>query len=91
LPTDTTSPGGPPPARTEKWRAIRRKEMLVLSRKLNEEIVIADNIMVVVAGISGGNVRLGVKAPKEIPIHRREVFDAIHRNELPTSTNGVAD
>ena len=55
--------------------------MLVLSRKKNESIVINDDITIVVIEIRGDKVRLGVEAPKEVPVHRREVFDAIHRNE----------
>ena len=56
--------------------------MLVLSRKKNESIVINNDITIVVVEIRGDKVRLGVEAPKEIPVHRREVFDAIHRQEL---------
>jgi len=59
--------------------------MLVLSRKKNESIVINDDITIVVVEIRGDKVRLGVEAPKEVPVHRREVFDAIHRNELAAS------
>ena len=55
--------------------------MLVLSRKKNESIVINDDITIVVVEIRGNKVRLGVEAPKEVPVHRREVFDAIHRND----------
>lgn len=55
--------------------------MLVLSRKKNESIVINDDITIVVVEIRGDKVRLGVEAPKEVPVHRREVFDAIRRNE----------
>jgi len=55
--------------------------MLVLSRKKNESIVINDDITIVVVEIRGDKVRLGVEAPKEIPVHRREVFEAIHRGE----------
>ena len=55
--------------------------MLVLSRKKNESIVIDDDITIVVVEIRGDKVRLGVEAPKEVPVHRREVFDAIRRNE----------
>jgi carbon storage regulator len=57
--------------------------MLVLSRKKNESIVINDDITIVVVEIRGDKVRLGVEAPKKVPVHRREVFDAIHRNDLP--------
>ncbi len=58
--------------------------MLVLSRKKNESIVINDDITIVVVEIRGDKVRLGVEAPKEVPVHRREVFDAIHRNDAST-------
>lgn len=54
--------------------------MLVLSRKKNESIVINDDITIVVVEIRGDKVRLGVEAPKDIPVHRREVYDAIKRN-----------
>ena len=55
--------------------------MLVLSRKKNESIIIIDNITIVVVEIRGDKVRLGVEAPKEIPVHRNEVYDAIRRNQ----------
>ena len=58
--------------------------MLVLSRKKNESIVINDDITIVVVEIRGDKVRLGIEAPKEVPVHRREVFEAIHRNEVAT-------
>lgn len=60
------------------------KEMLVLSRKKNERIVINDDITIVVVEIRGDRVRLGIEAPKEVPVHRREVFDAINRNKPAT-------
>ena len=53
--------------------------MLVLSRKKNESIVIDDRIKIVVVEIRGDKVRLGVEAPKEVPVHRQEVYDAIKR------------
>lgn len=58
--------------------------MLVLSRKKNEEIVIGNpphQVRLIVVEIRGDKVRLGVEAPKEVPVHRREVYDAIKRNE----------
>lgn len=51
--------------------------MLVLSRKKDEAIVINDNITIVVVEIRGDKVRLGIEAPKEVPVHRQEVFEAI--------------
>lgn len=53
--------------------------MLVLSRKKNESIVINNEITIVVVEIRGDKVRLGVEAPKEVPVHRREVYDAIKK------------
>lgn len=55
--------------------------MLVLSRKKDESIVINDDITIVVVEIRGDKVRLGVEAPKEVPVHRREVYEAIIRGE----------
>jgi carbon storage regulator len=55
--------------------------MLVLSRKKNESIVINDDITIVVVEIRGDKVRLGVEAPKEVPVHRNEVYEAIRRNQ----------
>lgn len=55
--------------------------MLVLSRKKNESIVINNDITIVVVEIRGDKVRLGVEAPKEVPVHRREVYDAIKRSQ----------
>ena len=53
--------------------------MLVLSRQRDESIIIADNIKITIVDIRGDKVRLGIDAPKEIPVHPQEVFDAIQR------------
>jgi carbon storage regulator (csrA) len=53
--------------------------MLVLSRKKNESIRISDDIVITVVEIRGDKVRLGIEAPACIPVHRSEVYDAIHR------------
>ncbi len=65
--------------------------MLVLSRKKNESIVINDDITIVVVEIRGDKVRLGVEAPKEVPVHRREVYDAIKRSQEHTADNSSAN
>lgn len=52
--------------------------MLVLSRKKNESIVINSDIVITVVEIRGDKVRLGIVAPKEVPVHREEVYQAIH-------------
>jgi carbon storage regulator len=59
--------------------------MLVLSRKKNESIIINDDITIVVVEIRGDKVRLGVEAPKEVPVHRNEVYEAIRRNQNSSS------
>ena len=53
--------------------------MLVLSRQRDETIMIGDNVEVTVVDIRGDKVRLGINAPKEISVHRKEVYDAIRR------------
>lgn len=53
--------------------------MLVLSRHADEQIIINEDIIITVVEIRGDKVRLGVEAPREVPVHRREVYDAIKR------------
>ena len=58
--------------------------MLVLSRKIGEQIVIGRGVTVVVLEVNGQRVRLGIVAPDEVPIHREEVFQRIqHENQPP--------
>lgn len=51
--------------------------MLVLTRKKDERIVIGEDVVVTVVEVRGDKVRLGIEAPKEITVHRQEVYDAI--------------
>jgi carbon storage regulator len=55
--------------------------VLVLSRKKDETIIIGENIVVTVVHIRGDKVRIGIEAPREVTVHRREVYDAIKRSE----------
>lgn len=48
--------------------------MLVLSRRLGETLIIGDDVKITVLGISGNQVRLGISAPKEVPVHREEIY-----------------
>ena len=63
--------------------------MLVLSRKKNESIVLNNDITIVVVDIRGDKVRLGIVAPKEVPVHRQEVYDAIQRTSAPVNAAPV--
>jgi carbon storage regulator len=51
--------------------------MLVLSRKLNEAIVLGDTITVKVLAVEGGRVKLGIAAPAEVPVHREEIYHSV--------------
>ena len=62
--------------------------MLVLSRKKNESVVVNDEVTVTVVEIRGDKVRLGFIAPKEVPIHRQEVHDAIYNGQTQTQEAG---
>ena len=53
--------------------------MLVLSRHRDESIIIGDDVIVTIVDIRGDKVRLGIQAPQDIPVHRREVYEAIQR------------
>lgn len=53
--------------------------MLVLSRQRDESIIIGDNIVITVVDIRGDKVRLGIEAPRDVPVHRQEIYEAIQR------------
>ncbi len=55
--------------------------MLVLSRQKDESIMIGDDVEVIIVDVRGDKVRLGITAPRSIPVHRREVYDAIKREK----------
>ncbi len=69
--------------------------MLVLSRKKDESIIINDHIRITVVEIRGDKVRLGIDAPKDVTVHRREVYEAIQNQlrarEEETSKSGASE
>ena len=65
--------------------------MLVLTRKVGQEVVIGTNVRVVVVGIRHGKARLGFTAPVEVPIHREEVYKRIQRGESRGSPTNLAE
>lgn len=56
--------------------------MLVLSRKVNQSIMIGDDIEIKILEIRGDQVRIGIEAPKSVPVHRKEVYEAIVRENI---------
>jgi carbon storage regulator len=59
--------------------------MLVLSRKANQSIMIGDDIRILVVGVDRDQVRLGIEAPRHVPVHRLEIFAEIHRDDAAPS------
>ncbi|MBN2588919.1 MAG: carbon storage regulator CsrA [Sedimentisphaerales bacterium] len=55
--------------------------MLVLSRQRDESIMIGDDVEIIIVDVRGDKVRLGITAPKDIPVHRREIYDAIQKEK----------
>lgn len=62
--------------------------MLILSRKLNESIVIDGRIVVKILRIDKDTVKLGIQAPTELPVHRQEIYDLIQKNKQTASNAG---
>lgn len=56
--------------------------MLVLTRKVDESIMIGDMVEVKVLGIDGSSIKLGIQAPREVPVHRKEVYEEIRKENL---------
>ncbi|MBX7134285.1 MAG: carbon storage regulator CsrA [Fimbriimonadaceae bacterium] len=65
--------------------------MLVLTRKLNQSIIIGDDVEVVVLEVRGEQVRLGIRAPKTVTVHRKEIYDQIQEENRQASTTRPED
>lgn len=55
--------------------------MLVLSRKCNESLIIGDNVEVIILEVKDGNIKIGIKAPKNVPIYRNEIYKTMDKNK----------
>ena len=58
--------------------------MLILTRKVGETLMIGDEIEVTILSLKGNQVRIGVNAPKDVPVHREEIYDRIKREQAGT-------
>jgi len=70
---------------------LERKEqtMLILTRRVGETVMIGDSVTVTILGVKGNQVRVGVNAPKEIAVHREEIYERIKREEQAAGGGGA--
>ena len=65
--------------------------MLILTRRMGEKLLIGDDIMVSVLGRKGGQIRVGIEAPKEVAVHREEIYRRIKKDEMDRENLEASD
>jgi carbon storage regulator len=61
--------------------------MLILTRRVGETLMVGDEVSITVLGVKGNQVRIGINAPKDVPVHREEIYQRI-KNEDKSEPNG---
>jgi carbon storage regulator len=69
-------------------RHIGEQEMLILTRRVGETLMVGDEVTVTVLGVKGNQVRIGVNAPKDVAVHREEIYQRIQQEKDPAEQAG---
>ncbi len=63
--------------------------MLILTRRVGETLVIGDDVSITVLGVKGNQVRVGINAPKDVSVHREEIYERIHNEKIPEDESNM--